>query len=434
MRSRLLTGFMPANSTFPSGALYYKGMDELHRSFPKNFYWGAATSAHQVGGGNCNDWTEWEKSESRIKNLESRIKGENFRKQFPDYILKNWPSPLDTENYISGKACDHYNRFREDFDIAKELGHNAHRFSIEWSRIEPEEGKFDEKEIEHYREVIRALRERGVEPFVTLWHFTLPLWIAKQGGWASRKTVDYFTRFAERISREFKDEVVFWITVNEPGAWAADAYLFGIKPPARHNPFLLNRAYWNLHRAHVRAYRAMKSVNPRFEIGVAESMEYLGGLGGIFAGYLRNFFFLHTVDDALDFIGVNYYKRARIFGRARFAVSDMGLEIFPEGLYKVLKGAYCIFRKPIFITENGLADARDIKRGKFIEDHIRAVEKAIKEGVDVRGYFHWSLLDNFEWQDGFWPRFGLIEVDYRTQARKIRESAYAYSGTIKNVS
>ena len=199
--------------------------------FPKNFYWGAATSAHQVGGGNYNDWTGYEKQSAKRKAQSAK------QKEWPDFILKNYPNPLQEENYISGRACDHYNRFREDFDIAKSLGHNAHRFSIEWSRIEPEEGKFNEKEIEHYHEVIKALREREMEPFITLWHWTLPLWVAKKGGWASGHTVGNFVRYSERIAKEFQGEVKFWITLNEPSLWSGNAYLLGLLPPHKYNLF-----------------------------------------------------------------------------------------------------------------------------------------------------------------------------------------------------
>src|SRR3989338_9450328 len=173
--------------------------------FPRNFFWGAATSAHQVEGNNHNDWTEWEYLNAKRLTLNAQ------KKNWPDYILKNYPNPLQEENYISGKACDHYNRFKEDFDIVKSLGHNAHRFSIEWSRIEAEEGKWNEKEIEHYREVIRALRERGIEPFVTLWHWTIPVWFRDKAGWASKKSPEYFKRFSERMVKEFPD-IDFWIT------------------------------------------------------------------------------------------------------------------------------------------------------------------------------------------------------------------------------
>src|SRR3989338_7255750 len=169
----------------------------------ERFYWGAATSSHQIEGGNSNDWTEWEKTHAKRLALGAK------RTTWPEFILKNYPSPLEPENYISGKACDHYNRFREDFDIAKSLGHNAHRFSLEWSRIEPEEGRFDEKEIAHYREVIAALRERGMEPFVTLWHWTLPLWLRNQGGWENKKTIQDFVLYAEKIVELLGEHITF---------------------------------------------------------------------------------------------------------------------------------------------------------------------------------------------------------------------------------
>ncbi len=168
-------------------------------NFPKNFYWGSATSAHQVEGGNINDWSEWEKANAEWLAKEATLRQAQGINPWPDYILNNYPNPLQPQNYISGRACDHYNHFREDFDIAELLGHNAHRFSIEWSRIEPEEGKFDEKEIGHYREVVKALRERGLEPFVTLWHWTLPLWFAELGGFKKSINSFYFQRFVQRL-------------------------------------------------------------------------------------------------------------------------------------------------------------------------------------------------------------------------------------------
>jgi len=387
-----------------------------------SFFWGSSTSAHQVEGGNTSDWTEYETKSAKLK-------AQNAAKQnWPDFILKNYPDPLQEENYISGRACDHYNRFREDFDIAKSLGHNAHRFSIEWSRIEPEEGKFDEREIGHYREVIRALRERGIEPFVTLWHFTLPLWVVKKGGWASGHTVGHFVRYSERMAKEFQGEVKFWITLNEPSLWCGNAYLLGILPPQRKNLFDTARVYWNLHRAYCGVYDSFKKINGNFKIGVAESMEwYESRVLRIVSNYFRNFFFLHTTVDRLDFVGVNYYKSV---GRSK-NLSDMGWGINSGGLYVILKRTWSFFRKPIFITENGIADARDEKRGEFIREHIDSAHKAILDGVDLRGYFYWSLLDNFEWDKGFWPRFGLTEVDYTTLERRIRASALTYKEIIE---
>jgi len=395
-----------------------------YNNFPKNFYFGAATSAHQVEGGNHNDWTEWEQATAKLKVKSAKLK------VWPGFILKNYPNPLQEENYISGKACDHYNRFREDFDIAKSLGHNAHRFSMEWSRIEPEEGRFNEKEIEHYREVIEALRKRDMEPFVTLWHWTLPLWVAKQGGWNATKTADDFVSFAKRMGMEFQDDIKYWITFNEPGSWAAHAYLLGMFPPQRHSIASTVRVYFNFIRAQRALYRSLKRINPLFEIGVAESMEwYRPAWFRLFVNYLRNFFFLNRIKDSLDFIGVNYYRSISL-GNGD-PITDLGWGIFPKGIFYLLKES-ARFGKPIFVTENGLADAKDEKRGEFISDHIFWMKKAIAEGCDVRGYFHWSLLDNFEWNSGFWPRFGLVEVDYRTMERKVRESAKIYTKIIQN--
>ena len=422
--------------------------------FPKNFYWGSATSAHQVEGGNINDWSEWEQSESRIKNLELRIKDENFKKSFPLHLSERWPTPSDLENYISVKACDHYNRFEEDFDIAKYLNHNAHRFSIEWSRIEPEEGKFNEKEIEHYRKVILALRERGIEPFITLWHWTNPLWIRDIGGWENKKTVDYFLRYVERVVKEFGRDVKFWIAINEPNVYVGKSYIQGNFPPQVKSYWRANRALKNLMKANKGAYTLIHKIfGNDVSVGsthfVVAHLPYrknsiLDRLSVKVLNYIRN---LRSFNQAIgyhDFIGVDFYHLERVefclrggrwlFFRTHFDennATDMNWEIFPRGIYDFL-----IFLKkyklPIFILENGLADAKDEKRAKFIKNHLFWVAKAIHNGVDVRGYFYWSLLDNFEWAEGFYLRFGLVEIDYEALERKIRPSAIEYAKIAKD--
>lgn len=375
-------------------------------------------------GENRNDWTEFERQSAKRQAQIAR------KRKWPDFILKSYPNPLEEKNYISGRACDHYNRFREDFDIAESLGHNAHRFSIEWSRIEPEEGKFNEKEIEHYREVVRALRERGMEPFVTLWHWTLPVWFSQKGGWESAEARSYFLRYAEKICAALKDDVRFWITLNEPGAWAAQAYLFGMFPPGKINFFAMVRVYLNLLHLHKETYRMLKKTDPRFFVGLAESMEwYEVSFVRRIIHYFRDYYFVDHISNELDFIGINFYKVIGLRNNHPF-VSDLGWKLHPRFLYSILK-KFQKYQKPIFITENGLADARDALRGRFIKEHISWVAKAIGEGVDVRGYFHWSLLDNFEWDSGFWPRFGLVEVDYKTMERKIRPSAREYGKIIR---
>lgn len=411
--------------------------------FPENFYWGTATSAHQVEGDNHNDWSEWEHLNSARLVAEAVKRHVNTPTRIPDFILNDYPSPLQEENYISGKACDHYNRFREDFDIAKSLNHNAHRFSIEWSRIEPKEGKFNEREIEHYREVIRNLRERGLEPFVSLWHWTIPLWVRDFGGPESKKFVYYFTRFSRFVVSELKDEVKFWMTLNEPTSVIANSYFLGIWPPQKKNIFPALRVFKNLANAHKASYKAIRKISPNSQVGFGNILLYVEPYGknplDKSAAYFRDFwsnkYFLKLVGNTYDFLALQYYFHFKIKFPQKTKndnqeMSDLGWEIYPEGIYHLLKRLKK-YKKPIFITENGLADAQDIQRGKFIKEHLKWIHKAIEEGTDVRGYFYWSLLDNFEWDKGFWPRFGLVEVDYETLKRKIRPSAFEYAKICK---
>jgi beta-glucosidase len=398
-----------------------------------DFLFGASTASHQVEGNTHNDWTKWERHKAK-KHVRRAIK-----KSWPDYILDRFPNPLQEENYISGRACDHYHRFREDFDIAKSLGHNAHRFSIEWSRIEPEEGKFDEREITHYHDVVAALRERGMEPFVTLWHYTLPVWLARKGGVMSKKFPEYFARYARHVARALKD-VSFWITVNEPEVFDVCSYYKGIRPPEKKSLVLFCRSMFHIVRAHRAAYRSIKNIMPESRIGAAMHISWFESSGGWANDFLKwladcgNFYFLNRTAKYSDFIGFNHYGHNRIdwgFNKnENEETSDVGWEIYPESIYQVLKQLQK-YHLPIYITENGLADARDIKRESFIVHYLAYVKKAIDEGVDVRGYLHWSLLDNFEWDSGFWPRFGLVEVDYHTLERRVRPSSFAYKKIIE---
>jgi len=420
----------------------------MELEFPKVFLWGASTSAHQVEGGTTNDWTEWEKAERLAARAAKRAE------PWPDYILQNYPNPLQEENYISGRACDHYNRFREDFDIAKSLCHNAHRFSIEWSRIEPEEGKFDAKEIEHYREVIKSLRERGMEPFVTLWHWTNPIWIGKMGAWGNKDTVKYFLRYVSRIFNEYKDLVKFWMPLNEPGTEVSYGYLFGKQPPGFKSKVIANAAFKNLMKAQKDTYELAKSVSRDFQVGCSHFMFYQRPYNKLpwnvlaykIMDYIADRRFFKVFRDSCDFFGIQYYQtffaNIKLGGRYLGILenkeigewrNDLGWQIFPEGIYYVVKKA-AKYGKPIYITENGLPDARDVHRERFIKEHLKFLHKAITEGIDIRGYFYWSLLDNFEFVEmrGFWPRFGLVEVDYKTMERKIRPSAWEYAKICKN--
>lgn len=393
--------------------------------FPEKFFWGAATAAHQVEGNNNNDWTEWEKENAKRLSKESGGK-----------------YPL--ENYISGQTCDHYNRYEEDFDLAKEMGHNAHRFSIEWSRIEPEEGKFNEKEIEHYRNVIRALRARGIEPFVTLWHWTMPIWFVKKGGFEKRRNIKYFVRFCETVAAEFKDEVKFWITLNEPEIYAANSYLKGVWTPQKKDLFSYISVIMNLIRAHREPYKIIKKVSPSAQVGIAKNNIYFEAYKNKvhnlilkkFMDWWWNFYFLNQIKDYQDFIGLNHYfhnriKNFKFHQNENKKISDMGWELYPEAIYYVL---ICLkkYSKPIYITENGLADAKDENREWFIVESLKSIHRAISEGMGVCGYLYWSLLDNFEWDKGFWPRFGLVEINYETLERKRRPSSYVYEKIAKS--
>ncbi|MDI6777728.1 MAG: glycoside hydrolase family 1 protein [Patescibacteria group bacterium] len=406
--------------------------------FPKGFLWGAATSAHQVEGGNVNDWSEWEKKNAEHLASEAKNKWQEWQQE-------KFPEMFDPQNYVSGRACDHYNRYEEDLDIAKSLGLNAFRISIEWSRIEPEEGKFDEREIEHYRKVIQAIRERGMEPFVCLWHYTLPLWLAEKKGILNKRFPEYFARYSRYIVKNLGDICKFWVTLNEPSVVISHSYIEGIRPPEKKNLWLAWRVYKKMMGAHNLSYRYIKEISEKNQIGFANHIKYfepygrnstLDSLVVRVAGYFGNWIFYGLSKNKNDFIALQYYFRFRLKFPRRMInenkeLTDLGWEVFPKGIYYLLKEINKRYSFPIYILENGLADAKDKKREKFIKDHLRWIHKAIQEGVDVRGYFHWSLLDNFEWDKGFWPRFGLVEMDYKTLERKIRPSAWEYAKICK---
>ena len=394
--------------------------------FPKNFLWGTATSSHQVEGDNTNnDWWEAEQ-----KGLVS---------------------------HKSGKACDSYNRYEEDFDLAKTMANNAHRFSIEWSRIEPEEGKFNEEEIEHYRKILQALRVRGLEPFVTLHHFTNPIWFAQKGGWANKKAPEYFERYVKYVASHLGKEVTYWITINEPLVFVEHAYLKGHWPPFhRVDAVGIWRVLRNMLQAHRRAYGILHELLPGAMVSVASNSNYYEPSRGILGPvnkllvntwrYVKNFWIFDQIQDVQDFIGINSYKHygfslARGFFQLGELQGDFGWKAYPEGLCHVVKEIYQKYKKPIYITENGISDADDDQRADFIKKHLKWLHKAIEEGADVRGYFYWSLLDNFEWAEGFTQRFGLVEVNFDLPSassggggleRKVRPSGVVYGEICKN--
>ncbi|MBF0490049.1 MAG: glycoside hydrolase family 1 protein [Candidatus Omnitrophica bacterium] len=420
-------------------------------TFPKNFLWGAATSAYQVEGNNANnDWWEWEQTHS--------------------------------SGARSGMAADHWNRFEEDFTLAKELGHNAHRFSIEWSRIEPQEGQWDIVALEHYASVIRSLRSKGMEPIVTLHHFTIPLWLAHQGGWTSQKAPALFARYVEKVAEYLGSDVFFWMTLNEPGVYAYKGYLVGEWPPGEKSPEQGIKVIDNLLLGHVLAYKKIKAMYVRKGwkepmVGISQSVLIFRAcsdysLRDRVAARFRHWMFNHLFVQALirghaycvgvfnihlpqtktlDFIGLNYYTRdfvqhsgfgfPGILGQACTATvtqdqhtgkdNSLSWEIYPKGLDTFLKD-FSRYKLPLLVSENGIATNDDAQRTDFIREHLKAIAHAMEEGAPVIGYLYWSLLDNYEWSQGFVPRFGLIEVNYTTQKRTIRESARRYEEIIRS--
>ena len=389
-------------------------MSQKIRKFPKDFLWGAAVSSYQVEGGidHC-DWSE----------------------KFP-----------------AGRACDYYHKYEEYFDLAKELNQNVHRFSLEWSRIQPNEGKFDRKEIEHYRKILRALKKRRIKSMVTILHFTLPIWLSEKGGLHNARFPDYFESFTRFVTEELDDLVDFWVTINEPKVYLSLGYIEGRFPPQKKNLFLTPLVFINFVKAHKKAYKAIHSINSNAKVGTAQNYcfseaynkrSFVNMILVKISNFITNNFFSKFVIKYSDFIGVNYYFHNRIkftpfsfpfvkIDNENKKVSDMNWEIFPKGLYFVLKDMKK-YNKPVYITENGIADTKDEKRFEFIKDHLTWMHKAIKEGVDVRGYMYWSLFDNFEWDSGFAKKFGLIEIDYKNNLKaEIRRSAYDYAEICKN--
>ncbi len=402
--------------------------------FPQGFFWGAATSAYQVEGNNINsDWWQWEKKTGKPE---------------------------------SGPACRHYEFYKQDFDLAKSLYHNAHRFSIEWSRIEPKEGKFSQSALKHYLDVILALKKRDIEPIVTLHHFTNPLWFSKRGGWVNGRSVDYFLRYCEFVVRPLAKYVDYWITINEPTIYISHAYIFGVWPPQEKSYLQATQVEENMVSAHLRAYHAIhkiyKELNlSRASISIAQNVMAFKpcrrDLKNRFAAYLRdrlyNLGFLERImrhdiipHKTMDFIGVNYYSRQLVelkrFGIGNLAAdvctknhhrvekNSLGWDIYPQGLYEVLLELKK-YNLPVMITENGICTPDDKLRWKYIYEHLKNLYRAMKEGVQVTGYLYWSLMDNFEWDKGFGPRFGLIGIDYKTYTRTVRESARRFGQVCK---
>jgi beta-glucosidase len=409
-------------------------------TFSKKFLWGAASSAHQIEGSNHNQWTVWELENAKSKAAQARHQWED---------LENWPEieaqAKDPNNYVSGDAVDHYSRYKEDFDLLQKMNMNAWRFSVEWSRIEPSEGAWNVEAIDHYKQYASELKKRGIEPIVTLFHFTLPVWFASKGGFEKRANVKYFVRFAEKIVRELGPSVRLVLTINEPAVYAHESYLAGNWPPNQTSKMTCWRVLNNLASAHNQAAAAIHAINRRYRVSLAINSMYVyagdnAWLSRKYAGILQyavDDYFLKKVVKHCDFLGVNYYFSDRVYGyrvhNPEEKVSDMGWDLSPINVQHALERLHEKYNLPIIITENGLADAADENRQWWITQTLIGMQKAIDNGVQLEGYLHWSLTDNFEWDKGKWPRFGLATVNDETLERKLRPSAVWFSKVIKHL-
>ncbi len=397
--------------------------------FPKEFYWGAATSSYQVEGNNLNaDWWAWEKK---------------------------------TGHENSGPACRHYELFEQDFDLVKSLNHNAHRLSIEWSRIEPREGEFSDEAIVHYINVIRALRTRGIEPMVTLHHFTNPQWFADSGGWSDARSMKRFLRYGEFVTRALARGVHFWFTINEPTVYFSHSFLWGMWPPQKKSILQTKAVYHNLNEAHIEAYRMIHRIYKELKVdkpavSIAQHMQAIVGcdkrLRNRLAVAMRKQIYNFAVLDhlahyrTLDFIGLNYYSRHLVDVHSWWIgnllmekCSDnhhpckkngLGWDIYPQGLSQVLLELKK-YKLPVIVAENGICTSDDNERWEYIQSHLKNVRLAMDQGVNVTGYLYWSLMDNFEWAEGFKPRFGLIDIDFKTYQRTVRDSATKFAQVCK---
>ena len=384
--------------------------------FPDDFLWGSATAAHQVEGGNTNnDWWDFEHD------------------------------PASAARESSGDGIDHFHRYADDFALLASLGHNTHRLSLEWSRIEPAPGEFSRTALAHYRRVLTALRDAGLTAFVTLHHFTLPRWLAARGGWPAPGAATTFSRYVARVAAGLGELMPYVCTINEPQMIALHGYLEGYHPPGISNPVLWKRAGEALLSAHLHCVRALRE-HTDSRIGLAVQLPLLARARDddacrslhalmqyeIVDRYLDGL----TGPDAGDWLGVQYYRKQWIDPASPTyfaapppgtALTQMGWAVHPDGLRQVLHRA-ARTGLPLYVTENGIATGDDTERLAYLRSHLAALAQAWTEGADVRGYLHWSAFDNFEWSEGYRPRFGLIAVDRDHDfARNPKPSAHAFA-------
>jgi len=431
-------------------------MEQKKKSFPDGFIWGTATAGHQIEGYNYNsDWWKFEQERKII------------------------------DGTVSGKCMDYWNRYEEDHALMSELGYQGFRLGIEWAKIEPQEGRFAREALEHYRKILQSLKDKNIKICLTLYHWVLPLWFAEKGGWENPNALKYFKKYVELIVKELGEYPDIWVTLNEPSVPPTAGCLAGVFPPEKKSFFSFCLVNNRLLRAHAIAYELIHNHVSNAPgggpvmAGIAQAYQWIEpfgtpGLPGLYekimapvlaygsfdawdksvvTGRIQPPFGLYEsvahLKDSYDFCGINYYTRMSLkFDPTRkdqamiefYAIppgmdeNQMGWQCYPPGFFKILTKVWETFKKPIFITENGVAEASgDALRSKYTLEHLAQLHRAIDSGVDVRGYFYWSFMDNFEWKEGFAKKLGLIECDHADPElkRKPRKTAYLYSDIIK---
>jgi len=411
-------------------------------SFPKDFLFGVATASHQIEGNNHkNDWWEFEKA--------GKIKDGSTSDQGPQSLKF----------------------FEEDLKLLKKLNVNAYRFSISWSRVNPSKNTWSKEGFEYYHKVLESLNENGIEPFVTLHHITLPIWIARNGGWHNSSNIKWYCRYVEKVMEELGDKAKYWITINEPETIIFVGYLMGYFPPEKKNPFLAYKSLKNIILAHKRAYKIIHENSPKNKVTMVQIIPCIEPLDETIVNkkIARNFeavffkLFVDPVVEKCDYLGLDYYMRLNlgiernVNREGKMGLPNLNLPSFipfnldmdyekgceysgdwfqgayPQGLSKIIQ-KLSKYNIPIIITENGISDKEDRYRKRFITDHLSEIHKMIKRGVDVKGYLYWTLVDNFEWREGFNEKFGLgyIKNENGVPKRYLKDSGKYYSKICKN--
>lgn len=430
------------------------------KEFSKDFLWGAATASAQIDGG----YNEGGRTPSiwDVAPKEKIHNGDNCR-----------------------TACDHYHRYKEDVAIMKQLGFKSYRFSISWSRVVPEEGIVNEQGIEFYRNLLDELLENGIEPLVTLYHWDLPLWVHKKGGWLKKSIIDDYVFYVKTVVSALSDKVKYWMTFNEPQCFLMNGYMQGAHAPFKRKYLLFpkfSKIFMQANYQGVKAIRECAKQKPIVGLAYAlganipkdendpksiEEARYKSFYKGM--GVMNNRWWLDpmilgkpvtayviyrshkrdmkNIKVDFDFIGVNNYEAFdysawggdKSIDQSTLRKTNIGWTIDGRSIYWTLKFIYERYKLPIMITENGMAwddevvDGKvdDVVRSNFMDEYLHYVKKAIQDGIPVLGYQHWTLIDNFEWAEGYRPRFGLVHVDHTTQKRTIKNSAYHYAEIIK---